>query len=270
MAQATQSKEEMVQVENGLMKGKRGIVFGVANDHSLAWACAKILWQQGAELAFTYQGEALERRVKPLAESVNSPFVEMCDLGQDDQIEAAFKKLGQKWDSIDFVVHAVAFAAKEDLEGHYVDTSRKGFQLALDVSAYTLTAVTKHALPFMKEGGNVVTLTYYGAEKVVPHYNVMGVAKAALEASVRYLAADLGEKKVRVNAISAGPVRTLAAMGIAGFRDMLKFVEQRAPLKRNVQAEEVGKTALYLLSDLSSGVTGEVIHVDCGYSIVGM
>jgi enoyl-[acyl-carrier protein] reductase I len=234
MSQVKEKETELTQRQDGLLKGKKGIIFGVANDHSLAWACAKELWKEGAELAFTYQVEQLERRV------------------------------------IDFVVHAVAFASKEDLEGHFVDTSRKGFALALDVSAYTLTAVTKAALPFMKDGGSVVTLTYYGAEKVVPHYNVMGVAKAALEASVRYLAADLGEKNVRVNAISAGPVRTLAAMGIAGFRDMLKHVEQRTPLKRNVQAEEVGKTALYLVSDLASGVTGEIIHVDCGYNVIGM
>jgi enoyl-[acyl-carrier protein] reductase I len=268
MSQATENKLE--QKQDGLLKGKKGIVFGVANDHSLAWACAKELYVEGAQLAFTYQAEALERRIKPLAESVGSKFVEQCDLGQDGQIEATFGKLAQQWDSIDFLIHAVAFASKEDLEGHYVDTSRKGFALALDVSAFTLTAVTKAALPLMKNGGSVVTLTYYGAEKVVPHYNVMGVAKAALEASVQYLAADLGERKVRVNAISAGPVRTLAAMGIAGFRDMLKFVEQKAPLRRNVEAQEVGKTALYLTSDLASGVTGEVIHVDCGYSILGM
>ncbi|HEY9786513.1 MAG TPA: enoyl-ACP reductase [Candidatus Obscuribacterales bacterium] len=269
MSQATQSKE-LIRNESGLLAGKKGIIFGVANDHSLAWACAKTLYSEGAELAFTYQGEALERRVRPLAESVGSKFVEQCDLGQDENIKTAFEKLAKQWDQIDFLVHAVAFANKEDLEGHFVDTTRKGFQLALDVSAYTLTAVTQAALPYMTNGGSVVTLTYYGAEKVVPHYNVMGVAKAALEASVRYLAADLGERNIRVNAISAGPVRTLAAMGIAGFRDMLKYVEQRAPLRRNVQAEEVGKTALYFISDLSSGVTGEVIHVDCGYSIIGM
>jgi enoyl-[acyl-carrier protein] reductase I len=270
MTQVTDRETELTQNENGMLKGKKGIIFGVANDHSLAWACARALWQEGAELAFTYQAEVLERRVKPLAESVNSKFVDQCDLGQDEQIEATFGKLAKQWDKVDFVIHAVAFAAKEDLEGHFVDTSRKGFQLALDVSAYTLTAVTRAALPMLKDGGSITTLTYYGAEKVVPHYNVMGVAKAALEASVRYLAADLGDKNIRVNAISAGPVRTLAAMGIAGFRDMLKHVADKTPLKRNVQAEEVGKTALYLTSDLSSGVTGEIIHVDCGYSIIGM
>jgi enoyl-[acyl-carrier protein] reductase I len=241
----------------GLLEGKRGIVFGVANDHSLAWYCAQQMHAQGAQLAFTYQAENLERRLRPLAESV-------------EEIEKVMGELGKEWDSLDFIVHAVAFANKADLEGHFVDTSREGFRLALDVSAYTLTAVAQKAMPLMKNGGSIVTLTYYGAEKVVPHYNVMGVAKAALEASVQYMAADLGEKGIRVNAISAGPVRTLAAMGIAGFREMLKVVEQKAPLKRNVQAEEVGKTALYLASDLSSGVTGEVIHVDCGYSIMGM
>lgn len=269
MSQATESKE-LTRNENGMLKGKKGIIFGVANDHSLAWACAKALYSEGAELAFTYQVEALERRIKPLAESVGSKFVEMCDLGKDEDIAATFEKLGKHWDKIDFVVHAVAFANKKDLEGRFVDTPREGFALALDVSAYSLVAVTRAALPMMTEGGSVVTLTYYGAEKVVQNYNVMGVAKAALEASVRYLAADLGAQNIRVNSISAGPVRTLAAMGIAGFRDMLKFVEQRAPLKRNVQAEEVGKTALYLTSDLATGVTGECVHVDCGYNIIAL
>ncbi len=254
----------------GIAAGKKGIIFGVANDHSLAWYCAQALHSQGAELAFTYQGEALERRIKPLAEEVGSPFVEPCDLSDDDQIDRVFTKLNRLWGEIDFVIHAVAFADKKDLEGHFVDTSRAGFQLALDVSAYTLTAVARRAAQMMTSGGSIVTLTYYGAEKVVPHYNVMGVAKAALEASVRYLAADLGEKNIRVNAISAGPVRTLAAMGISGFREMLKLVEVKAPLKRNVQGQEVGNTALYFVSDLSSAVTGEVVHVDCGYSILGM
>ena len=254
----------------GIAAGKKGIIFGVANDHSLAWYCAQALHSQGAELAFTYQGEALERRIKPLAEEVGSPFVEPCDLSDDDQIDRVFTKLNRLWGEIDFVIHAVAFADKKDLEGHFVDTSRAGFQLALDVSAYTLTAVARRAAQMMTSGGSIVTLTYYGAEKVVLHYNVMGVAKAALEASVRYLAADLGEKNIRVNAISAGPVRTLAAMGISGFREMLKLVEVKAPLKRNVQGQEVGNTALYFVSDLSSAVTGEVVHVDCGYSILGM
>jgi enoyl-[acyl-carrier protein] reductase I len=232
--------------------------------------CAQQMHKEGAELAFTYQGETLERRVRPLAESVNSTFVEQADLSDDAQIEEVFAKLQKKWGKLDFVVHAVAFANKKELEGHYVDTTREGFRLALDVSAFTLTAVARAALPLMTEGGSIVTLTYYGAEKVVPNYNVMGVAKAALEASVRYLAADLGDKNVRVNAISAGPVRTLAAMGISGFREMLKNVADTAPLKRNVQAEEVGKAALFLASDLSSGITGEILHVDCGYNVMGM
>lgn len=254
----------------GMLQGKKGIIFGVANDHSLAWYCAQQMHKEGAELAFTYQGETLERRVKPLAESVNSTFVEQADLSDDAHIEQVFAKLKQKWGRLDFVVHAVAFANKKELEGHFVDTSREGFRLALDVSAFTLTAVARAALPLMSEGGSIVTLTYYGAEKVVPNYNVMGVAKAALEASVRYLASDLGDKNVRVNAISAGPVRTLAAMGISGFREMLKNVADTAPLKRNVQAEEVGKAALFLASDLSSGITGEILHVDCGYNVMGM
>lgn len=267
----TEAKETASVDVSGLMQGKRGIIFGVANDHSLAWNCARTLHEAGAELAFTYQAETLERRVRPLAESVGSNFVEQCDLGADEQIESVFSKLKERWQTIDFMVHAVAFANKQDLEGHYVDTSRAGFALALDVSAYTLTALAKQALPMMKEkGGSIVTLTYYGAEKVVPNYNVMGVAKAALEASVRYLAADLGEHGIRVNAISAGPVRTLAAMGISGFRDMLKHVASKAPLRRNIEAEEVGRAALYFTSPLSGGVTGEVLHVDCGYSIMGM
>ena len=268
---APKAMEKKSWENSGILAGQKGIIFGVANDHSLAWACAKVLNEAGAELAFTYQAESLERRVRPLAESVGSKFVEQCDLGVDEQIEDVFAKLKSHWQTIDFVIHAVAFANKSELEGHFVDTTRQGFQLALDVSAYTLTAIAKHASPLMKDtGGSIVTLTYYGAEKVIPNYNVMGVAKAALEASVRYLAADLGEHNIRVNAISAGPVRTLAAMGITGFRDMLKLVEQKAPLKRNVEAQEVGTTALYFVSDLSSGVTGEVIHVDCGYSIMGM
>lgn len=254
----------------GMLQGKKGIIFGVANDHSLAWYCAQQMHNEGAELAFTFQGETLERRVRPLAESVKSTFVEQADLSDDADIDRVFAKLKQHWGKVDFVVHAVAFANKKELEGHYVDTSREGFRLALDVSAFTLTAVARAALPLMNDGGSIVTLTYYGAEKVVPNYNVMGVAKAALEASVRYLAADLGDKNIRCNAISAGPVRTLAAMGISGFRDMLKNVADTAPLKRNVSAEEVGKTALFLASDLSSGITGEIIHVDCGYNVMGM
>lgn len=256
----------------GLLTGKKGIIFGVANDHSIAWACAKALHAEGAELAFTYQGEALERRVKPLAESVGSTFVEECDLSKDDHIEAVFQKLKAHWGHIDFLVHAVAFANKQSLEGNFSETTREDFRLALDISAFTFCAVAREASKLMQGngGGSMLTLTYYGAEKVVPNYNVMGVAKAALEASMRYLAADLGESNIRLNAISAGPVRTLAAMGISGFREMLKVIPQKAALKRNIDADEVGKTSLYLLSDLSSGVTGEVIHVDAGYSIMGM
>lgn len=268
----TTKTEEQLKVTGDLLKGKKGIILGVANDHSLAWYCAQQLYAQGAELAFTYQVEALERRLRPLAESVGSTFVEQCDLGDDAQIEKTFAKLKEHFGTIDFLIHAVAFANKAELEGHYVDTSREGFKLALDVSAYTFTAVSRAALPLFdaEKGGALVTLTYYGAEKVIPNYNVMGVAKAALEASVRYLAADLGNKNIRCNSISAGPVRTLAAMGISGFRDMLKFVADRAPLKRNVHAEEVGKAALFLVSDLSSGITGETVHVDCGYNVMGM
>src|SRR5579875_1488522 len=255
----------------GIAVGKKGIVFGVANDHSLAWYCARALHEEGAELAFTYQAETLERRVRPLAESVKSTFVEQCDLSDDAQIEQVFAKLKSHWGSIDFVVHAVAFANKQDLEGHFVDTSRDGFKLALDVSAYTLTAVARQAAQLMdSKGGSIITLTYYGAEKVVPHYNVMGVAKAALEASVRYLAADLGEKNIRVNAISAGPIKTLAASGIGDFRYILKWNEYNAPLRRSVTIEEVGDSAAFLLSPLGRGITGEILHVDAGYHIVGM
>ncbi len=268
----TTKVEEQIKQTGDLLKGKKGIILGVANDHSLAWFCAQQLYAQGAQLAFTYQAEPLERRVRPLAESVESTFIEQCDLGDDAQIEKTFAKLKEKFGTIDFLIHAVAFANKAELEGHFIDTSRDGFKLALDVSAYTFTAVARAAMPLFdpEKGGALVTLTYYGAEKVIPNYNVMGVAKAALEASVRYLAADIGAKNIRCNAISAGPVRTLAAMGISGFRDMLKLVADKAPLKRNVAADEVGKTALFLVSDLSSGITGETIHVDCGYSVMGM
>lgn len=269
-ANAAAEEQEKCEAVGDLMAGKRGIIFGVANKYSLGWHCAMALHQQGAQLAFTYQAEELERRIKPLAESVDSPFVEQCDLGDDEQIDRAFDKLAKTWDSIDFVVHAVAFANREDLEGRFVDTSRAGFHLALDVSAYTLTAIAKRAVPLMKNGGSITTLTYFGAEKVVPNYNVMGVAKAALEASVRYLAADLGQSNIRVNAISAGPVKTLAAKGIKGFSSMLDHVASRAPMQRNVTADEVGKSALFLASDLASGITGEVLHVDSGYNILGM
>ena len=252
------------------MAGKRGLIMGVANDRSIAWGIAKAAWLQGAELAFTYQGEALERRVRPLAESVGSSLVVQCDVTDDATIDQAFKGIEESWGELDFVVHAVAFSDKDELKGKYLGTSRANFVRTLDISCYSFTAVAQRAVPLMKNGGSLLTLTYYGAERVMPHYNVMGVAKAALEASVRYLAADLGEKEIRVNAVSAGPIRTLAASGIGDFRHILKGNELNAPLKRNVSPEQVGKSALYLLSDLSGGVTGEVHHVDSGYHVVGM
>ncbi|MAF30714.1 MAG: enoyl-[acyl-carrier-protein] reductase FabI [Magnetococcales bacterium] len=254
-----------------LMQGKKGIVMGVANKNSIAWGIAQSLHEAGAEIGFTYVGEALERRVKPLAESIGSDFVIECDVTNDDAIEETFKQVKEKWGEIDFIVHAIAFSNKEELKGRYIETSRDNFKLSLDVSCYSLTAVCKAAEPLLKEGASVITLSYYGAEKIVPNYNVMGVAKAALEASVRYLADDLGStKQVRVNSISAGPIKTLAASGIGGFKSILDANENNAPLRRNVTQEEVGKTALYLLSDLSTGVTGENLHVDAGASQVGI
>jgi enoyl-[acyl-carrier protein] reductase I len=253
-----------------LMAGKRGIVMGVANDRSIAWGIARVLAAHGAQLAFSYQAPQLERRVKPLAESVGSSLVVECDAGNDASLDRLFEEVGKQWDSHDFVVHAIAFSDRTERTGKYVNTSRKNFQLTLDVSCYTLTAVCQRAMKHMPNGGSIVTLTYYGAERVMPHYNVMGVAKAALEASVRYLAVDLGGKNIRVNAISAGPIKTLAASGIGDFRYILKWNELNSPLKRNVTLEDVGKAGLYLLSDLSSGVTGEVHHVDSGYHTVGM
>jgi enoyl-[acyl-carrier protein] reductase I len=253
----------------GLMHGKRGVIMGVANDKSIAWGIAQTLHAQGAELAFTYAGEALHKRVTPLAASIGSDMVIECDVTSDDAIEAAFSAIGHRWHSIDFIVHAIAFADKDELRGRFVNTSRSNFALSMDVSCYSFIAAAKAALPLMKNGGTMVTLTYYGAEKVVPNYNVMGVAKAALEASVRYLAADLGADNIRVNAISAGPIRTLAASGIGDFRKMLAYNAANAPLGRNVTTEEVGANALYLLSPLSAGLTGEVIHVDGGYHVMG-
>jgi enoyl-[acyl-carrier protein] reductase I len=255
----------------GLLDNKKGIVFGVANERSIAWAIAQALHKEGAELAFTYVGEALKERVMPLAQGIGSKLILPCDLTKDNEIDAVFNKVKEAWGGLDILVHSVAFANKDELKGMYADTSREGFRLAMDVSAYSLVALAKRAYPLMEgRSGSMVTLTYYGSEKVIPNYNVMGVAKAALEASVKYLAADLGQKGIRVNAISAGPVKTLAAMGIAGFRDILGIVEQKAPLKRNITTEDVANTALYLLSGLSSGVTGEIIYVDAGYNIVGM
>ena len=253
-----------------LMKGKRGLIMGVANDRSIAWGIAKTVADHGAELAFTFQGEALEKRVRPLAESVGSDFLLPCDVTSDDQLDAVFAALKKRWGSIDFVVHAIAYADKEQLKGRYADTTRDNFRMSLDVSCFSFTAVAQRASAMMPNGGSLVTLTYYGAERVMPHYNVMGVAKAALEASVRYLAVDLGSQDIRVNAISAGPIKTLAASGIGDFRYILRWNELNAPLKRNVTIEEVGGAGLYLLSDLGRGVSGEVHHVDCGYHTVGM
>jgi enoyl-[acyl-carrier protein] reductase I len=253
-----------------LMQGKRGLVMGVANDRSLAWGIAAACAAQGAELAFTYQGDALGKRVKPLADSVGSTMVLPCDVGDDAAIDAAFDTIQSEWGGLDFMVHAIGFADKQYLRGRYVDTPREAFLQALDISCFSFTAVCRRAAALMPNGGSLLTLSYLGAEKVVPHYNVMGVAKAALEASVRYLAADLGASGIRVNAISAGPVKTLAASGIGDFRYILRWNQLNAPMERNVTVEDVGGAGLYLLSDLSSGVTGEVHHVDCGYHTVGM
>ena len=257
--------------QNGtLMAGKRGLVMGVANHMSLAWAISQAVHAQGGELAFTYQGEALAKRVKPLAESVGSDFLLECDVTDDASIDAVFAALEERWGTIDFVVHAIGFSDKNQLRGRYYDTTLDNFLMTMNISAYSLVAVTKRARELMPNGGSILTLTYYGAEKVVPHYNVMGVAKAALETSVKYLANDCGPENIRVNAISAGPIKTLAASGIGDFRYILKWNELNAPLRRNVTIEDVGGAGLYFLSDLSSGVTGEVHHVDAGYHTVGM
>ncbi len=256
--------------EAKLLSGKKGLIMGVANDRSIAWGVSKVAHQHGADLAFTYQGEALEKRVRPLAETVDSNFLLECDVTNEDQVDAVFKAIKDKWGKLDFYVHAIGFSDKDELRGRYVDTSRENFLKTLDISCYSFTSVARRAADLMTDGGSMVTLTYYGAERVMPHYNVMGVAKAALEASVRYMAVDLGRDNIRVNAISAGPIKTLAASGIGDFRYILKWNEYNAPLKRNVTQDEVGGAALYLLSDLSSAVSGEVHHVDCGYHVVGM
>jgi enoyl-[acyl-carrier protein] reductase I len=252
------------------MRGKRGVIMGLANNRSLAWGIAKSARAHGAELAFTYQGEALKKRVEPLAQEVGGTVIGHCDVTEPGTLDAAFEALRQAWGSIDFVVHAIAFSDKDELTGRYVDTSRENFIKTMLVSCYSFTAIAQRAEALMRDGGAMLTLTYYGAEKWMPHYNVMGVAKAGLEASVRYLAADLGARNIRVNAISAGPIKTLAASGIGDFRYILKWNEHNAPLRRSVTIEEVGDTAVYLLSDLSRGVTGEIHHVDAGYHIVGM
>ncbi len=253
-----------------LMKGKRGLIMGVANDRSLAWGIARAVAAQGGEIAFSYQGEALEKRVRPLAESIGASLVLPCDVTDDASIDTTFATLEKAWGQIDFVVHAIGYANKDYLRGRYLDTPRDVFLQALDISCYSFAAVARRAAALMKNGGSLLTLTYLGAERVTPHYNVMGVAKAALEASVRYMAVDVGNQGIRVNAISAGPIKTLAASGIGDFRYILKWNQLNAPLKRNVSIEEVGGSGLYLLSDLSAGVTGEVHHVDSGYHIVGM
>lgn len=254
----------------GIMEGKRGLIMGVANDKSLAWGIAHHLHKQGADLAFTYQGEILEKRVRPLAASVGSDILIPCDVSDEENLDETFSILSKNWGKIDFLVHAIAFSDKEELKGPYFDTSKKNFTTALDISCYSFTSICRRALPFMPDGGSLLTLSYYGAEKVMPHYNVMGVAKAALEASVKYLAVDLGKYNVRVNALSAGPARTLASSGIGDFNYILKWNQYNSPLRRNVLLDEVGKSGLYLLSDLSSAVTGEIHHVDCGYNVVGM
>src|SRR5574340_1134690 len=252
-----------------LLEGKKGLIIGVANKHSIAWAIAQAAAREGAELMFNYQNERLRENVEELVQTLPGASASACDVGDDGQIEALMKEAGRKLGRLDFLVHSIAFAPREELTGEFLNTTRQGFATALDVSAYSLVAVTRAAVPLMTEGGSVVTLTYLGSERVVPHYNVMGVAKAALEATVRYLANDLGPKNIRVNAVSAGPIKTLAARGISGLSDMLKSHADRAPLKRNVDPQEVGETAAFLASDGAAGITGEVIHVDCGYNIMG-
>jgi len=254
----------------GLLAGKRGLIMGLANNRSIAWGIAKACAEAGAELAFTYQGEALQKRVEPLAESLGANVVGHCDVTDAASIDAVFGAVNDLWGGLDFVVHAIAFSDKEELTGRYIDTTVENFNRTMEISAYSLTAVAQRAEKLMTDGGSMLTLTYYGAERVMPHYNVMGVAKAALEASVRYLAEDLGKDGIRVNALSAGPIKTLAASGIGDFRYILKWNELNSPLRRTVSIEDVGSAALYLLSDMSRGVTGEVHHVDSGYHLVGM
>ncbi|MDB2368977.1 enoyl-ACP reductase FabI [Octadecabacter sp.] len=257
-------------MSSNLMQGKRGLIMGLANDKSIAWGIAKALADAGAELAFSYQGDALKKRVDPLAASLGSNIVLPCDVGEEASMDALFDGLKEHWDNFDFIVHAIGFSDKNELRGRYVDTSRDNFTMTMDISVYSFTAIMQRAEKMMNKGGSAITLTYYGAERIMPHYNVMGVAKAALEASVRYMAEDLGKDGIRVNAISAGPIKTLAASGIGDFRYILKWNEYNSPLRKNVSIDEVGGSALYLLSDLSSGVTGETHHVDAGYHVVGM
>ena len=253
-----------------ILEGKRGLIMGVANDRSLAWGIAKSCHDAGAELAFTYQGEALKKRVVPLAQSVDSNLILECDVNEMVSIDKTFAEISKIWGKLDFLVHAIGFSDKNELRGRYVDTSLKNFEITMNISVYSFTAIAQRAEKLMPDGGSMLTLTYYGAEKVLPHYNVMGIAKAALEASVKYMAMDLGPKNIRVNCLSAGTVKTLAASGIGDFRYIMKWNELNSPLRRNVTQSEVGKSAIYLLSDLSSGVTGENVHVDAGYHVVGM
>ena len=261
---------EKAIVNSNIMKNKIGVIMGVANDRSLAWGITKALADNGADIILTYQGEALKKRIIPLSEKVNAKHIVECDVSNEESIKSTFDEIHNKYGKIDFVVHAIAFSDKEELKGKYIETSRKNFLQTLDISCYSFTAVANYASKIMNDGGSMITLSYYGAEKVIPHYNVMGIAKAALEASVMYLAADLGGRDIRVNAISAGPVKTLAASGIGDFRYILKWNEYNAPLKRNTNLNDVGGAALYLLSNLAAGTTGEVLHVDSGYHVVGM
>ena len=265
-----ESKTEPSTLPGTLMAGKKGLVMGVANDRSIAWGIANAAHGQGAELAFSYQGDALKKRVEPLADSVGSDFVLPCDVTDTASMDAVFAAVKERWGRLDFLVHAIAFSDKEELKGQYIETSPENFASTMNVSCYSFTALAQRARPLMTNGGSLLTLTYFGAERVMPHYNVMGVAKAALEASVRYLAEDLGKDNIRVNALSAGPMKTLAASGIGDFRYILKWNEYNSPLRRNVNQDDIGGAGVYLLSDLSSGVTGETHHVDCGYNIVGM
>jgi enoyl-[acyl-carrier protein] reductase I len=264
-----QNEDSMAEA-SALMRGKRGLIMGVANNRSIAWGTAKACRAQGAELAFTYQGDALKKRVEPLAQELGGFVVGHCDVSEAVTIDAVFAAVAAKWDALDFVLHAIAFSDKDELDGRYIDTSAENFSRTMLISCYSFTDIARRAEKMMPRGGSLLTLTYYGAEKWMPHYNVMGVAKAALEASVRYLAADLGEKNIRVNAISAGPIKTLAASGIGDFRYILKWNEYNTPLRRNVTIDEVGDAGVYLLSDLSRSVTGEIHHVDAGYHVVGM
>ncbi|MDD3288349.1 MAG: SDR family oxidoreductase [Alphaproteobacteria bacterium] len=261
---------ESAPIKGQLMAGKRGLIMGVANDRSIAWGIASVLAAQGAELAFSYQGDALLKRVQPLAASVGSDIIVRCDVNSDESMDELFKVLEEKWGKLDFLVHCIARSDKNELDGDYVNTSRDNFLRSMDTSCYSFTALCQRAVPLMKDGGSMVTLSYIGAERVIPHYNVMGVVKAALEASVRYLAVNLGGKNIRVNAISAGPIKTLAASGVGDFRYILRWNEINAPLKRSVTTTEVGYNALYLLSDLGTGVTGETLYVDAGYHNIGM